>query len=130
MMKCKKSKIFEHVRKKQSFFQTKAQGLSLNTIIIAAIVLIVLIVLWAIFTGRMGKFTAGLKSEEEKAQAEAKKFEQVATGGVSVGQACEAGSTPACDSVGNNLLRCNAQNKWEVQYTCANGCDITKNVCK
>lgn len=35
----------------------KAQGLSLNTIIIAAIVLIVLIVLWAIFTGRMGGFT-------------------------------------------------------------------------
>ncbi len=58
----------------------KGQGLSLNTIIIAAIVLIVLIVLWAIFTGRMGKFTAGLKSEEEKAQAEAKKFESMATG--------------------------------------------------
>jgi len=36
----------------------KAQGLSLNTIIIAAIVLIVLIVLWAIFTGRMGGFTS------------------------------------------------------------------------
>lgn len=34
----------------------RAQGLSLNTIIIAAIVLIVLIVLWAIFTGRMGGF--------------------------------------------------------------------------
>ena len=37
----------------------KAQGLSLNTIIIAAIVLIVLIVLWAIFTGRMGGFSLG-----------------------------------------------------------------------
>jgi len=32
----------------------KAQGLSLNVIIVAAIVLIVLIVLWAIFTGKMG----------------------------------------------------------------------------
>jgi len=40
----------------------KGQGLSLNTIIIAAIVLIVLVVLWAIFTGRMGVFTAGVKS--------------------------------------------------------------------
>ncbi len=39
----------------------KGQGLSLNTIIIAAIVLIVLIVLWAIFTGRMGSFTTGVK---------------------------------------------------------------------
>lgn len=37
----------------------KAQ-LSLNTIIIAAIVLIVLIVLWSIFAGRMGSFTSGV----------------------------------------------------------------------
>jgi len=43
----------------------KAQGLSLNTIIIAAIVLIVLIVLWAIFTGKMGGFTQGLKGTAE-----------------------------------------------------------------
>ncbi len=39
----------------------KAQGLSLNVIIIAAVVLIVLIVLWSIFTGRMGVFTKGVK---------------------------------------------------------------------
>jgi hypothetical protein len=38
----------------------KGQGLSLNTIIVAAIVLIVLVVLWAIFTGRMGVFSKGL----------------------------------------------------------------------
>jgi len=44
----------------------KAQGLSLNTIIIAAIVLIVLVVLWAIFTGRMGAFATGLKGAEDK----------------------------------------------------------------
>ncbi|MFH2027600.1 MAG: hypothetical protein ABIJ08_00540 [Nanoarchaeota archaeon] len=37
----------------------KAQGLSLNVVIVAAIVLIVLIVLWAIFTGRMGAFSQG-----------------------------------------------------------------------
>lgn len=42
----------------------KAQGLSLNTIIIAAIVLIVLVVLWAIFTGRMGVFAKGIKDTE------------------------------------------------------------------
>ena len=39
----------------------KAQGLSLNVIIIAAIVLIVLIVLWSIFAGRMGVFSRELK---------------------------------------------------------------------
>jgi len=38
----------------------KGQGLSLNTIIIAAIVLIVLIVLWSIFTGRIGGFSKEL----------------------------------------------------------------------
>ena len=43
----------------------KAQGLSLNTIIVAAIVLIVLIVLWAIFTGKMGSFSQGLTGTTE-----------------------------------------------------------------
>ena len=36
---------------------SRAQGLSLNVIIIAAIVLIVLIILWAIFTGKMAGFS-------------------------------------------------------------------------
>ena len=44
----------------------KGQGLSLNTIIIAAIVLIVLVVLWAIFTGRMAGFAGGLKETTGK----------------------------------------------------------------
>jgi len=39
----------------------KSQGLSLNTIIIAAIVLIVLVVLWSIFTGKIGGFSKELK---------------------------------------------------------------------
>lgn len=43
----------------------KGEGLSLTTIIIAAIVLIVLVVLWAIFTGRMGVFSKGLKDTTE-----------------------------------------------------------------
>ncbi|MFH2028845.1 MAG: hypothetical protein ABIJ08_06915 [Nanoarchaeota archaeon] len=43
----------------------KAQGLSLQTIIIAAIVLIVLIVLWAIFTGQIGGFSKGVGSTTE-----------------------------------------------------------------
>ena len=42
----------------------KSQGLSINMIIIAAIALVVLIVLWAIFTGRMGQFNIGVKDVE------------------------------------------------------------------
>ncbi len=39
----------------------KGQGLSMDVIIIAAISLVVLVVLIAIFTGRLGKFTAEIK---------------------------------------------------------------------
>ncbi|MBU1704169.1 MAG: hypothetical protein KJ922_02295, partial [Nanoarchaeota archaeon] len=42
----------------------KAQGLSLNVIIVAALALIVLIVLWAIFTGRMGATAKGLTTHQ------------------------------------------------------------------
>lgn len=38
----------------------KAQGLSINVIIIVAIALIVLVVLIAVFTGRMGSFVGGI----------------------------------------------------------------------
>jgi len=60
----------------------KAQGLSLNTIIIAAIVLIVLIVLWAIFTGRMGGFSLGLGTT----------------------QSCDS----ACNALNKNAVTCSA----------------------
>ncbi|MDP7141173.1 MAG: hypothetical protein QF506_02320 [Candidatus Woesearchaeota archaeon] len=40
----------------------KAQGISMTTIVIAAIALVVLIVLIMIFTGRIGGFTKGLDS--------------------------------------------------------------------
>jgi len=49
----------------------KAQGLSLNVIIVAAIALIVLIVLWAIFTGRMGTTVSGIDTAEKDARAAA-----------------------------------------------------------
>ena len=38
----------------------KAQGISINTIIIAAIALIVLVVLVMVFTGRIGVFSKGV----------------------------------------------------------------------
>jgi hypothetical protein len=44
----------------------KAVELSLNTVIVAAIVLLVLIVLILIFTGQMGKYTRGLNDCAKK----------------------------------------------------------------
>lgn len=43
----------------RTFFK-KAQGLSLNMIIVAAIALLVLVVIYAIFTGRFGIWTRAL----------------------------------------------------------------------
>lgn len=44
----------------------KSQGISINTIIIAAIALIVLVILIAIFAGRMGIWGKGLDDESNK----------------------------------------------------------------
>ena len=68
----------------------KGQGLSLNTIIVAAIVLIVLVVLWAIFTGRMGDFTKNLQKQEAKTDAKAQEFEKLAGGDSCAGRTCSA----------------------------------------
>jgi hypothetical protein len=46
----------------------KSQGISVNTMIIAAIALVVLIVLVMIFSGRIGKFDSGI--DEVTAQAQ------------------------------------------------------------
>ena len=43
----------------------KAQGISINTIIIAAIALIVLIILIAVFTGRMGWWGRDLSTAQQ-----------------------------------------------------------------
>ena len=42
----------------------KGQSISINTIIIAAIALAVLVVLFAIFTGRLAGFTGGLQATD------------------------------------------------------------------
>ena len=52
----------------------KGQGLPMNTIVIAAIVLVVMVVLILIFTGRMGGFTQDIQ------QCTAKGGECVTTG--------------------------------------------------
>ena len=46
--------------------QKKAQGMTLHTIVIAAIVLIILIVLIGIFTGYFGKFLPGFTAASER----------------------------------------------------------------
>ena len=46
----------------------KAQSISINTIIVAAIALAVLVVLFAIFTGRIGGFTQGVQKTDTCAQ--------------------------------------------------------------
>ena len=46
----------------------KAQGISINVIIIAAIALAVLVVLFAIFTGRIGGFSKGVQETDTCAQ--------------------------------------------------------------
>ena len=46
----------------------KGQSISINTIIIAAIGLAVLVVLFAIFTGRLGGFTKGVQETDTCAQ--------------------------------------------------------------
>ena len=40
----------------------KAQGLSMTTIVVAALALLVMVVLALVFTGRMGDFSTGVKS--------------------------------------------------------------------
>lgn len=46
----------------------KGQSISINTIIVAAIALAVLVVLFAIFTGRLGSFSKGVQETDTCAQ--------------------------------------------------------------
>ena len=50
-------------------FKKRAQGLSINTIIIAVIALIVLVVLIAILTGKLGAFSSGVEGGESTGQS-------------------------------------------------------------
>jgi len=91
----------------------KAQGLSLNTIIVAAIVLIVLIVLWAIFTGKMGSFTGGLAgtTEGQNACNDICKAAGIYknTGDLGTAKACEVTTPESWDLV--SVIKSNGQDK-------------------
>ena len=72
----------------------KAQGISINVIIVAAIALIGLVVLVAIFTGRLGAFTAGVTSCTDKGGT----CEASCTGDTTTlpGTACEKDGNVCC----------------------------------
>ena len=82
-------------------FNTKAQGLSLQTIIIAALVLIILIVLVAVFGSRMGLF--GNKYDATTDQATSNVC--AAQGGV-----CASGEN--CDSDTEGSAKGGANARW------------------
>lgn len=63
--------------------------MSLNVIIIAAIVLIVMVVLWAIFTGRMGIFTKKVQEQDKSLKCDS----DVINGVVVTGVACPGRQT-------------------------------------
>lgn len=73
--------------------------MSLNIIIIAAIVLIVLVVLWAIFTGRMGIFSKGLQKQDSSLQCGS----DAINGVVVPSSTCPAGQTPIPGTFGDVL---------------------------
>ncbi len=50
----------------KSYISTKGQGLSINTIIIAALGLAVLVVLFAVFTGRIGIFGKNVDQTQQQ----------------------------------------------------------------
>ena len=65
------------------------QGLSISTIIIAAIGLIVLVVLVAVFTGQIGRFAGGV--EKEKRGVTCEDASPTGLGGTWTGGSCPSG---------------------------------------
>lgn len=96
--------VIKIINLKEVLLMKKGQGLSLNTIIIAAIVLIVLIVLWAIFTGRMGGFTRDVGKQDAAARIQAAEIAAEARGsGCIYAKACAditAADKAACIAIG------------------------------
>ena len=54
--------LIGNIQSIRGVFMKKAQGLPLNAIVIAALVLIVLVVLILVFTGRIGSFVGGVQN--------------------------------------------------------------------
>ena len=84
----------------------KAQGLSLNVVIIAALVLIVLVVLVVIFSGRTALFSKGTAEVQE--QYSGQKCEIPGTGRVCAANSCPPGKIAMGDNLdcGSGWLCC------------------------
>lgn len=97
----------------------KAIELSMNTIIIAAILLVVLIVILAIFTGSMNDIADKFSQHTDKAGE--KSDEALNNIGIF---SCSDGQLK-CQN--NNLYICNDK-EWEIKKECEDGC--SNNACK
>ena len=86
---CKKSSILGQFRKPR--FQTKAQDLSLTTIIIGILVLVVLVVLIFIFTGQTGKFGEGVEMRKSCPIGKCQETIKCKEGELPVPMNCDAG---------------------------------------
>ena len=84
----------------------KGQGISINTIIIAAIGLAVLVVLFAIFTGRLGIFTRGVQETDTCAQKCASLNMKQGTELRTEGSQCETGEQTLGGSYSDSKFGC------------------------
>lgn len=73
----------------------KSQGISINIIIIASIALIILVVLVAVFTGRFGVFTSGVKKATTCSEA-CKAADFSGTGEILEGYYSDSDSSQPC----------------------------------
>jgi len=74
----------------------KGQGLSLTTIVVAAIALLVLVILSVVFIGRMGGFAGEIGECTNKGGHCRLAAEYPATGGCPAGETKYASWTPSC----------------------------------
>ena len=111
--------------KKKGSVGKKGDGLTLQTIVIAALALAVLFVLFFIFKGQTGKTTTSLTRVGDEAGYQADK---------ALSEFDDLGIFKPCTSNqkrcrGTESLLCGNDGKWVVTK-CQNGCDTTKGECK
>ena len=107
MDKTRKNRRFLAPQKSVKFFR-KSQSLSINTIIIAAIGLAVLVVLFIVFTGRFKIFTEGIRETGLSCQ-ESCKLAKYSGGNVNTGTICDnkiGGSFSDVDTQKNQICCC------------------------
>ena len=86
--------LYTYKPKIATMFKKRAQGLSINVIIIAVIGLVILVVVIAVFTGRLGIFGEGLSKASEG-------FEKTCE---EIGGASPDGRTDGCRDTENKII--------------------------